>query len=123
MTKPWHLIPQPVRAELLDNCARNEAFWLRERPDIADGIRGAAALLRAAEPDYPDDCPAFAVDLGAGEQHVEICDIGITDAAGRTWVTLTAPYGWREPVDCVVSALRPLTIAAADWLDAMGGGT
>lgn len=100
--------------------------WACHYPGANDqfiaALRSAAALLCAAEPDYPDDCPAFAVDLGDGrESVVQVVDFG-DDMPGDCIVVDCSEY-FGGDVCCAVSALRPLTIAAAEMLDAMGGGT
>lgn len=132
--RPWHLIPQDIRERsAIANCEvdGDEGHTCGgpfDDPPIptpcdcairSEAFRAAAQLLREAAP-YPDEALVFEVICDALHQgeHVELVDFDDDCAIARVTDhgdnTITTWLGWYK--------LRPLTIAAHDALETLGGG-
>lgn len=107
--RPWHLIPVGKRRRALSTIKRSMA-------SACDGdretLRAAVEVLRELAP-YPDEALVF--DTGYGD----VEPIGLPDD-----ITPTAIESWdgQQKWFCHVDHLRPLTPAAADFLDELKAG-
>lgn len=116
MAKPWHLLSSDKRSRVIDVLGA-KGIWIYPEAYLV-----AAQLLREAAP-YPDEALVFATGECALDPVVQLVDIGWTDDYGKHHpesLMCEDDEGTEAPYH--PSELRPLTIAAHEALEMLGGG-